>query len=148
MIKPSTLSELFAYPNIDDLLREYGDEARLEGLPAPKAHRESYTMMENAGMLSIFVALSGDVLIGFVVLAVCILPHYSVKTATIESIFVSDAYRVTNAGAKLLFTAEDKARERGAAGLFVNASIGGKLESLMQKLDYRNTHTMFFRSFL
>lgn len=132
-------------PQLADLLAEYGVESVIDGLGKPAAQFELYHQMEATGALHLIGAwLDGD-LIGFLILIVSVLPHYGTRIASSESFFVARAARKTGAGLKLLRAAEQHAKDLGAAGLFISAPTGSRLERIMPAEGYRETNRVFFR---
>ena len=143
------LEELASAPNLGALLAEYADEAGVAGLPHPKPHMASYDALGKSGHLTTICAFVGGVIIGFILVLVNVMPHYSVPVATLESFFVAKAQRATGAGLQLLFKAEDVAQYKGAAGVFIAAAVGGELDRILShKQSYRMSHHAYFRSFI
>jgi len=144
-IKRATVSDLFACPEITELLQEYADQSSNTELPPANPQQEIYMRMEEAGFFHVIAAFRGRELIGFAAVVVAVLPHYGVPVATMESIFVRNRHRHYGAGIKLVREAENLAREQGAKGLLVTAPAGGRLSLVMPKIGYRKTNTVFFR---
>lgn len=141
-----TVAELESAPNFDALLAEYAQESAIDGLPPPSAQMGIYCQMEAVGVLHFLGAFSGDTLAGFAAIVVSVLPHYGVKTATTESLFMGHAFRKgSGAGLKLLTAAEALAKDLGAVGLFVSAPIGGRLEQVLPRIGFQETNRVFFR---
>lgn len=105
--------------------------------------------MDEAGIATVLLAFNDDILIGFAIVLVVVLPHYSVPVATMESLFVGAAYRNTGAGLKLLHATEEAVRAKGAVGLLVSAPKGGQLAEVLTRMrSYRETNRVFFRGLL
>lgn len=146
-IRPCLYSEMESQPNFIELVAEYARESSITDLPEHKPHGEMYRAMERVGVMQVLCAFQGDLMVGFAILLVTVLPHYSVPAATMESLFVGAAYRNTGAGLKLLHAAEEAARVKGAVGLLVSAPKGGQLAEVMSRLrSYRETNRVFFRA--
>jgi GNAT superfamily N-acetyltransferase len=143
----TTIHDLQSDPDLLGLLMEYSCESGMSGLPPPKWNFGTYSMMESQGFLHPIAAYVDDHLVGFLLLLVHDLPHYSVPVAVSESYFVSVDHRSTGAGLRLLHEAEGLATEMGAAGIVVSAPHGGKLDAVLAKTNYKVANTVYFRSF-
>jgi len=144
-IVPITIPELWSHPQFADLVDEYAAESAIDGLPPPNAKRGTYENLENAGLISTFAAIEGASLLGFIVVILPVVPHYSQTIATTESFFVGAQHRKSGAGLKLLRTVEQYAKEHNAVGLLVSAPTGGRLAEVMPRLDYVESNRVFFR---
>lgn len=144
-IRKVTIEQHFAEPNIAELWELYAEESKIKGLPPHNPQRQMYEAMENMGILHIWGAYDDGKLVGFVVLLVNIVPHYSVAMSTLESFFVHRYYRKGGTGSKLLQAAEAKAKELGAFCMLVSAPTGGRLEKAMPMFGYRHTNTTFMK---
>lgn len=155
VIKPVTIAELEAAPNIYALLDEYAAESAIEGLPHPSAKAETYKNLEASGWLKAFAAWKhyndeeDDELVGFITVLSPVMPHYDQLIATVESFFVAHAHRSSGAGIKLKRTAEDHAQAIGSPGLLICApNNGGSLATLLSlSSDYTETNRVFFKRF-
>ena len=147
MIQETTVEAIEQAPNLREILDAYASESSISGMPPYDAQMANYKQLEAAGILHVFAAYAGDRLIGLLVLIVSFLPHYNAKVATTESFFVDRAHRKTGAGMALLRTAEARAAELGAVGLFISAPRDGRLAKVMQAMpSYTETSRVFFRS--
>lgn len=142
-IQPITIAEFFEHPGTPGLLEAYARECAHEGLPRYCPNQQLYTLMERSGALAMLGAFEGDRLIGMLVLLVSVNPHYSVPLAVTESWFVLQEHRATGAGLDLYRTAKARAREAGAAAIYVSAPTGGKLAGVMEGLGARETNRVF-----
>ena len=144
-IKKVSFDELAACPEFAQLTQEYADESKIEEMPGHSLDHEAYRNMERLGMYHCFGAFSDDKLIGLVTVLVTPVPHYSVKIASTESIFVDAAHRKGGTGLKLLKLAEDCARDHGAVNLFVTAPMGGRLVQVLPRIGFRECQRVFCR---
>lgn len=144
-IRQITVDEFFDDRATDELLKQYADECAIDGMPRPFPHAGSYHALESTGSFFIFGAFVDSELVGFMTVVMPILPHYSVRTATMESFFVSPKHRNGGTGIKLIKHVEAFATEQGAVGFLISAPAGGRLEKLLSRFDYRHTNTVFFR---
>ena len=139
-------SDILGAPNAAVLLSEYAAECCLPEIGEPSPQGKMYAAMEDSGMLSVFGAFQWQELIGFAALLVYVLPHYGLKIATVESIFVARQHR-SSAGRALMKTIEQHARELGCVAILYNAPAGSQLETLLALLKpYRRTNSVFCRS--
>lgn len=146
-IRPATVAEVFAAPNVDELLAEYARESSVAGLPSAVPNRDLYAGLEATGFMHVIGAFDGELLAGFLVLVVTINPHYSQILAVSESYFVASEYRKSGAGLQLLAVAENLAKQKGAVGMFVSAPVESRLARVMPGVGYRETTRAFFRGF-
>lgn len=144
-IVPCRVADLEAAPDFPALADEYANETLLDGMPPPTARWPQYHALEDAGMLSVFAATEGGVLIGFISVLATTLPRYAEPVAMCESFFVAKAYRRTGAGLRLLRAAERKAREIGSRGLIVSAPYAGRLFEVLPRLGYGEAARVFFK---
>jgi GNAT superfamily N-acetyltransferase len=86
-------------------------------------------------------------LVGFVVVLTAKLPHYGSTVAIAESLFVASQARKTGAGLALIRAAEAVAREQNSPAILFSAPSGGRLDTLMPRLGYRETNRVYMRSF-
>lgn len=140
-------SELETAPNFKFMTTMYAAEAKLDGMPEPKPHMETYHALDKSGFLVTLCAFVEEEIVGFLTLTITMLPHYSVVVAHLESFFVLKDHRTSNAGLQLLSTAEGVAKKRGAVGIFLAAAVDGQLEKILTKMKrhYTRTHSGFFR---
>lgn len=144
-IRQVTVDEFFDDPSTEILLAQYADECAIDEMPRPFPHAGSYHALESTGAFFAFGAYVDGTLVGFMSIVMPILPHYSVRAATMESFFVSQHHRKGGIGLKLIKHVEAFAANNGAAGLLISAPAGGRLEKLLSRFNYRHTNTVFFR---
>lgn len=145
IIRKMSFDELAAMPEFEKLTQDYADESKIEEMPEHCINHAAYRAMEQAGMYHLFGAINDDKLVGLVCVLVTPVPHYSVKIASTESIFVDAAHRKGGTGLKLLKVAEDCAREHGADHLFISAPMGGRLVQVLPRVGYRECQRIFCR---
>ena len=147
-IRAGSVADITTYPNFLELVSDYADEARIDGLPRPSFNTESYIQLENLGMMASFGAYVDGELVGFANALVTSIPHYhDSKIATMESWFVAKEHRGSGAGLKLKQAVEQEVKKRGAAGLLISASIHSSLIEVMQRVSgYRESHRVFFKA--
>ena len=146
-IRPCTVEQFAAANNLEELFAEYANESAIAGMGQCNVQMDIYRQMEAAGMLHPIAAYQGDEMVGFIALLISPVPHYGQLVGTTESFFVAKKARAGGTGIKLLRAAEDKARELGAAGVFVSAPVGSRLAAVMPHVGYRQTNEVFFRGF-
>ena len=147
VVREITIDEAASDPCFAGLLDGYANESALPELPRPNYQIDLYQKMESAGLFFAFAAYKGREMIGFVSLVATVLPHYGVFVASTESLYVAPLHRRGGPGRELLRRAEAKAIEIGSIGLFVNAQIGGRLDRVMSRSGYRESHRMYFKRF-
>jgi len=134
-----TAAEIFDHPDGPGLIAEYAEECgnALVGTPAPQ--RDRYENLEACGMGQCFAAIKGGKdLVGFAFVLVTVVPHYDVKLAAVESVFVTKA---AHCGAVLMTKLNDYAASMGCATIFYTAPVGSRLAKLLFLCADEYTHT-------
>lgn len=146
-IRRRTFSQVSREKGFDALLAEYAQECGIQGLPEPAPRFETYRMLDTSTMFFGLGAYLDDKLIGFAAVLAPLMPHYGRSIATMESIFVTRAYRrKTGAGMALLREAQEIAREIGSPAIMISAPTESPLERVLPKLGFRATNTVFMRT--
>lgn len=126
------------------LLKEYAAECSIPEIGQIKPSLTMYSMMEGAGLQQCFGVYQGDLLIGFASLLTTILPHYSEKVATLESLFVGKQFRKLGAGTDLMKFVQKYAKEAGCKAILYSAPAGGQLERVLaNRKSMRRTNSVF-----
>ena len=144
-IRQFTFCDLETNSKFKELCDEYAVESSIEGMPPIDPHLPMYRQLEAAGVLHAFGAFSGDELVGFLLMLISSVPHYSAVAANTESFFVRDGHRKGGTGIRMLKMAEEHAKHLGAVGVFVSAPCEGRLSKAMPLFGYRKTNQVFFR---
>lgn len=142
-VRPCTVAELEAAPNLAELLAEYARESSLPELGAACAQVDTYRKLEASGFFHPIGAFEDGRLVGFILPIVITLPHYGVLAATIESFFVPQADRKKGIGLRLLRAAEHLAKELGAKALLVSAPAQGALSRVLPAKGYRHSNDVY-----
>ena len=145
-IKKYTIDMLAQHENLPQLLKEYANESSIQEMPKFNPNIKMYRTLEKSGLFHTFVAVADGKIVGFILVLVTILPHYSVLAGVVESFFVAKKYRKTGVGIKLRQTAETHAKNTGACALLISAPMGGVLEKILPYVGYRETNRVFFKS--
>lgn len=143
LIRLSTYAELIAQA---ELVKEYAAECSLPEIGEVQPNGEIYAAMERVGVAQVFGAYDGEQMIGFAGVLMPVMPHYSKRVATVESIFVTESQRKSGIGKELMRTIEQYAKEQGCTAILYSAPTSGKLERmLMLSKRYRQTNSVFCR---
>ena len=146
-IRSIQYSDILGAPNATELLAEYAAECSIPEIGKANPQTEMYEAMQRSGMLHTFGAFEGWELVGFAAVLVFVLPHYGRKIANVESLFVAQSRRPSNAGRELMDAIEKHARQEGCQVMLYNAPAGSQLEKLLTLLKpYRRTNSVFCRS--
>lgn len=137
LIPYTTIRELGA-----DLLAEYAAECSIAAIGTPDPQWDMYAALERVNVLAGLGVYVDGSLAGFAVLLLTVLPHYGVKVATVESLFVGKRYRGTGAGTQLLAAADVCAGVSGCKAILYSAPAGGQLEAILGK-RYQRTNSVF-----
>lgn len=134
-IRQCRAREIFEDPAGASLIAEYATECgnALIGKPAPRL--DVYENLEISGMGQCFAAyerlghpLDDPQLVGFAMVVVAVVPHYTLAIATLESIFVT---RDASCGGELMDAIEEYAKELGAKAVIYTAPLGSRMARLM-----------------
>lgn len=117
----------------DGLVAEYSAECGIPALGEPKPQWAMYAVMEASGAMQAFAVFVGDEMAGFATVLAMVSPHYGVKVASVESMFVGQAYRASGAGTKLMAVVEAYALGAGCKALMYSAKAGSRLEALLDR---------------
>lgn len=146
-VRRHSLREMFSMPEFIGLRDEYKAECELMGMQRSLPNLETYRMLEDIGVLTLYCAFHCGCLVGFVTLVVAPIPHYNVPMIATESIFVGSKHRKTGAGLALLRAAEEHAKNNGIHIMQVSAPLGGRFEKVMSRQGYDCTNVIFTKRF-
>lgn len=151
-IRKCTFDELASAAGFDALCAEYAAESgRMSELGAPKVDVDAYRAMEAAGIAQCIgawdVGAYRDELVGFGVVTISVLPHYSKLVGALISFFVASSARQGGTGTRIRQLAEDIAKERGALGLMISAPAESRLDVILPRIGYRATNRLYFKAF-
>lgn len=136
--------DIFDAPNATELFDAYARECSIPSIGAPNPQIDIYDSMSKAGLMHCFGAYDNDALIGFAVVLSHVLPHYSKRVATVESLFTLSAYRRSGVGAKLLSIVESFACADGCVAILYSAPSGSTFERLLsRKQGYAKTNAVY-----
>jgi GNAT superfamily N-acetyltransferase len=99
--------------------------------------REFYVSMQQAGFVFALGAFHDDQLHGYAIVTVA--PHPfnpGVRVASVNPLYVDPQFRGGLLPGRLILLAEEKARERGAAKLYMHARAGTALDKVLTKHGY------------
>lgn len=130
------------------LIAEYAAECSNPDIGEIKPHAETYAALESVGVMHSFAAFDGERMVGFATLLTPILPHYSKREPTVESLFVERKSRRTGAWSGLKKALKHCAQSFGCTGILLSAPVGGKLEKVLESSkDCRRTNAVFLWKF-
>lgn len=124
-----------------ELLAEYAEECSIAAIGTPDPQWETYAAMESGGWMQVFAVYVDGRMVGFASVLAAVLPHYGVKVATVESLFVSKAWRGL-ASVRLMESVNQHAAYMGCKAILYSAPAGGKLEALLDG-RYARTNSVF-----
>lgn len=147
MIKLATYEDMAGNEELELLIGEYADECSINGLPPPNPHWPTYEALAKSGLTHILVAYDEHgYMKGFALMLTALNPHYGVKLAVCESLFVSFDGREKGLGVELTKAVEEKAKAEGCAGLLLSAPVGGQLAAVLErKKAWTETNRVFFK---
>ena len=145
-IRKISYREILDAPNAAELFREYAAECSLPEIGKIFPQAAMYEALERSGGMKAFGVYKGEVLIGFAVLLMYVVPHYGRKIAAPESVFLARAERHSGGGADLMNLLERTAKEAGCVAMLYSAPAGSRLEDLLRKRrGFRHSNTVFVR---
>ena len=98
---------------------------------------DAYHTLEQAGVLKIFTAREGDLLVGYFVVIIQYNMHYKDHLfASNDVIFLHPDYRKGRTGIKLIQFAEKCLKEDGVSVLAINTKVHKPFDNLMQFLKF------------
>ncbi|MEQ0776171.1 GNAT family N-acetyltransferase [Paraburkholderia tropica] len=147
VIRECPADEIASAPNFDALCAEYAAESGITELGQANVDVPMYRAMEAAGLGWCIGAWRGDELIGFGVVTLTKLPHFSKLAGCLISYFVAAAGRDGSAGTRIREEAEHIAKARGAVGLMISAPCESRLDVILPRVGYRATNRLYFRGF-
>lgn len=144
-VLPVRSADVFSAPGGEDLFAAYAEECSIPAIGKPDPQPEIYQMMEEAGLLKCFGLYDGPQIVGFASVLTTVLPHYSKKVATVESLFVSREYRGIGSG-RLIKAVEAFSGASGCIAILYCAPAGGELESFLDgREEYELTNSVHCR---
>ncbi|MGF6738492.1 GNAT family N-acetyltransferase [Paraburkholderia atlantica] len=147
-IRQCTFDELASAASFGALCAGYAAESgRIAELGEHKVDGDAYRAMEAAGVARCIGAWDGDQLVGFGVVTLSVLPHFSKLIGCLISFFVAASARKGGTGTQIREAAERIAHERGAAGLMISAPAESRLDVILPRIGYRATNRLYFRGF-
>lgn len=147
-IRQCTFDDLASAAEFDVLCAEYAVESgRMAEFGEPKVDADAYRAMEAAGVAQCIGAWHANALVGFGVVTLTVLPHYSKLIGCLISFFVAAQARNGSAGTRIRNLAEQIASERGAVGLMISAPSESRLDVILPRVGYRATNRLYFKGF-
>jgi len=137
-----TFADLESDPAFYALVDGYTRECAIPEFTPGEVQVDTYNLMEQAGALHTFAVRTGNTLVGFLLILLHKLPHFGVRTAVVESIYVDPEHR-GGVGLSVVTAAKNFAAEQGVRGLLMSAPVGSQLSQLLPHLDFRHTNETF-----
>lgn len=149
MIKLVKCAEWLDIAEAQPLIAEYAAECSIPAIGKINPQGQTYVALEAAGMMQSFAAYDQGKLAGFANVLITIMPHYGVKLATIETMFVAREYRSSGCGKELMHAIESYSQDAYCVGVLYSSPAGGQLERLLDaSKQYQRTNTVFYRRFV
>jgi hypothetical protein len=150
-VRQCKFDELANAPGFDVLCAEYAAEsARMPEFGEPKIDAGTYRAMEATGMAHCIgawnVGAYRDELVGFGVVVLSTLPHYSKLIGSLISFFVAHTARKGGTGTQIRELAERISQERGALALLISAPVESRLDVILPRSGYRETNRLYVKA--
>ena len=148
---PKTEIRLCTYDDFkvlaDPLFEEhYEENARNKQIMKLKPNYKLYEALDATGWLFIYVAMQGDVCIGYSMNIMIHHLHYAdLRIAQNDILFVKKEFRGGRLGLRLLRVTEDHARSEGCKLMLWHAKENTALAKLLPKLKYGVQEIMYSR---
>lgn len=146
VIRECPADELATASNFDALCTAYAAESGIPELGTANVDIPMYRSMEAVGMGCCIGAWDGNELVGFGVLTLSVLPHFSKRIGCLISFFVASGARKGGTGTRIRHLAEAIATERGAVGMMISAPSESRLDVILPRIGYRATNRLYFKS--
>lgn len=147
-VRQCTFDDLASAAGFDALCAQYCAEAgRMPEFGEAKVDADAYRAMEAAGVARCIGAWRDDELVGFGVVTLTVLPHYTKLIGCLISYFVAPSARTGGTGSRVRELAESLAKERGALGMMISAPAEGALDVILPRIGYRATNRVYFKGF-
>lgn len=147
VVRECLAGELANASNFDALCVEYAAESGIPELGDANVDVPAYRAMEAVGMACCIGAWRDDELVGFGVVTLSVLPHFSKRVGCLISFFVAASARKGGTGTRIREAAERIAKERGGEGLFISAPSESRLDAILPRSGYRATNRLYFKGF-
>jgi len=126
-----------------NLFIEYSSEGKIEIVDDQLPDYEMYYVMEESGALTVIGSYEEDVLVGFIIMIVTKMPHYSSISATFDSFFIHKDYRDHGRGRDLVKYSESIAVDQGASISMMYAPKDSRLSKAARLFGYKDTNTIY-----
>jgi GNAT superfamily N-acetyltransferase len=146
-VRACNIAEIIDDPATPELISEYERECSYPQLGPPSPQLGMYRQLESLGCAQSFAAYLDGRLCGFGFLIMGPTPHYGIKLATAESLFVASAVRRNGLGAQLMRVMEAHAKEAACVGIFYSTRVGSRGAKLLSSLsdEYHHTNQIFLK---
>ena len=129
-----------------ELLAEYAAECSISAVGPIDLHEPTYAALESSGAMRSFGAFDRGRMVGFSSVLTPVMPHYSRRVASPESIFAAKGSG--SAGRELMGALTQYAKDADCVGMLLSAPVNGRLERLMEAdKRYERTNSIFYRAF-
>ena len=146
MIDQVTVEQLYALPGFEDMIAEYAKHA-IKDMPKPLYQKEDYLPLEKAGVLTVWCAMYGGLVVGFATCLLSKIPHYGVNIAIAESVFVRKHVRRLGLGIRFLRTIELYALNNDIPVVFASCPMGSDYEKVLIHRGYSAETTTYVKVF-
>lgn len=125
------------------LIAEYAAECSIKAIGPINPQPETYAAMERANLMQSFAAYEGERLAGFANLLTPVMPHYGVRVATVETLYIAEW---STLGSDLVQAMADFGERSGCVGMLCSAPTGGRFERYLEaSKQYQRTNAVFYR---
>lgn len=148
IVKPVGMLDILDSPELPRLIAEYTDEcANPELLENARPDRERYVQLEAAGVLHALGMYEDEgeaKLVGFGIVIISPVLHFSKTIAVVESVFLRKDHRKGWVGRALMGALHGVAKACGVDGVYFSAPKGSAFEKLCRAMKLKETNATFF----
>lgn len=143
MIIETSLKTILDSPNSEKLFKAYFSEGSRGLLPVPKAHKDIFYKMEEAGLIDCFGVFDSNKIVGFIAASTTIMPHYSCLGTTVMSIYIDKKYRKFGTAKTLIKLVEARAKARGSEAVMLSSPVDSNFGKFSTSLGYRKLNEFY-----
>lgn len=145
-IKTCTIEDIVSSYLYDNMILEYESECKNKNVNVDTLPNiDKYKAVESAGVLLCFGVYNDDTLVGFCIVIISEMLHYSQLATTVESQFILKEYRRFGTARKMYDFVERECIRRGSKAMFMSAPIGSALDKISKSIGYTPISTFFIK---
>lgn len=142
-----TIEDIVSSSVYEKMIREYEKECKNTNITVDTyPNIDKYKAIEKAGVLLCVGVFNDSVMVGFAIIIISEMLHYSKLATTVESQFILKKYRKFGTAKKMYEFIENKCSEIGSSAMFMSAPIGSNLDKISKYIGYKPVSTFFIKT--